>query len=122
MQGIGGSTNLSALLIKPISPRNIEQISYRTVRVCQNLKKLALGYIYLEYFSVSPLVRIRTPPPLPPSECVPPPPRTNGGGGVHSPAGERVGGVPVLSTLWLWVNEIEQISSVNSYSFFHNMK
>ncbi len=44
---------------------------------------------YLEYHSVSPLVRIGTPIPSPASACVPPPEPK--GGGEHSPAGEGVG-------------------------------
>jgi len=44
-------------------------------------------HIYLEYHSISALVRIGTPTPSPASECVPPP-RV----GTHSSAGECVGG------------------------------
>ncbi len=47
-------------------------------------------HISLEYQSVSPVVRVGTPPtPCPTSECVPP---QNQKGGTHSPADEGVGG------------------------------
>ncbi len=64
-------------------------------------------YVYLEYHSVCPLVRIGTPPPpLPQASVYPPEPKVR----AYSPAGEGVGGSQfgrlekkpsTLSTLWL---------------------
>ncbi len=42
---------MSALLIKPISPRNVEKKSYRTARPCLN-KKNSLGHKVHIYHSV----------------------------------------------------------------------
>jgi hypothetical protein len=47
-----------------------------------------ITYIYLEYHSVCPLVRIGTPSPA--DECIPPEPKR--GGGTHSSGREGVGG------------------------------
>jgi hypothetical protein len=51
-------------------------------------------YIYLEYHSVCPLVRIGTPSPA--DECVPPEPKR--GGGKHTRLGVMGWGVPIWTT------------------------
>jgi hypothetical protein len=67
-----------------------EEIPHSNKKICTGSTNAPTTYMYLEYHSVCPLVRIGTPPPLSLARVSPPGAK---GGGNTLPAGERMGGL-----------------------------